>query len=171
MERLLHKAGDTQGSYCPDDRRLERQKEGRLDWQVHPSMAWVCLSLIHFPSSVWQQIFQVSIMQTFYWTEIPLIFLPELPTWKAVWLQISGYNQVWMSSGHLIRGTKMEAIISDSRLWRRHNKCVHLLQSQSSSYFSCSQGWPLISLRYEGCRTRHPQICLFGIRIILNQSL
>ena len=31
MERLLHKAGDTQGSYSPDDRRLEKQKGGRAD--------------------------------------------------------------------------------------------------------------------------------------------
>lgn len=82
MERLLHKAGDTQGSYCPDDRRLERQKEGRLDWQAHRSMAWVCLSLIHFPSSVWQQILQVSIVQTFHWTKTPLLSSQSCPLGK-----------------------------------------------------------------------------------------
>ena len=40
MGRLLPKAGDTQGSYSPDDRWLERWKEGWVDWQVHQSMAW-----------------------------------------------------------------------------------------------------------------------------------
>lgn len=37
MERLLHKAGDTQGSYS-DDRRLERQKggDGQTDRPIRP---------------------------------------------------------------------------------------------------------------------------------------
>lgn len=167
MGRLLPKAGDTQGSSSPDDKWLERWKEGWVDWQVHQSMAWC-------PSSTSLRVFdsrysRFPSCKHFIGQKYPRYSSQSCPLGKQfdskpVAIIRFGCPQV------LMQGTKMEAIISDFRLWCHHNTCVHHLQSWSS-YFSYSQGCLLISLRYEGCRTHHPQTCLLGIRIMLHWLL